>query len=225
MTTVVALHGTALAGARFGPAPEAWRWLNLPGHGGAARTRPSVADYAKALIPQLPERFVLIGHSLGGMTAMQLAADLPERCKALVLIDAPLWIPGWLLPGLAQRLAQLMARVPGPALLAEVISRRTRNRGARPAVRQAIRQMDPAGLGDAIRAASSFDGRTLLPRLKAPTLAFFGARSIVTNAQMRGIMAAHPGTQTMTLPEGHMLMFDDPRTFAANLTPFLERYV
>jgi pimeloyl-ACP methyl ester carboxylesterase len=37
------------------------------------------------------ERFHLVGHSYGGVTALQLALDAPERVHSLVLLEPPLW--------------------------------------------------------------------------------------------------------------------------------------
>lgn len=87
--TVVWLHGA-------GQGPDYWDdsraqglRLALPGHAGRPRaTRPTVEAMADALTPDLPPgRFDLIGHSLGGQIAMELAARLPDRIRRLVLVD------------------------------------------------------------------------------------------------------------------------------------------
>lgn len=70
--------------------------LNLRGHGGSAT--PANRDYA---VPSLAhdiaaaadalglERFVLVGHSLGGAAAAAYAAQHPERLAGLVLVATP----------------------------------------------------------------------------------------------------------------------------------------
>lgn len=70
--------------------------LNLRGHGGSAA--PGNLDYA---IPSLAQdiaaaadaldlqRFVLVGHSMGGAAAAAYAAQHPERLAGLVLVGAP----------------------------------------------------------------------------------------------------------------------------------------
>jgi len=63
--------------------PDA-EFLNLPGHGGA----PEAADWVATLAAQLPDAPVhLVGWSLGGMLAMQLALASPERVAALTLVS------------------------------------------------------------------------------------------------------------------------------------------
>jgi len=71
--------------------------LNLPGHGGAADAPAS--EWVNILQASLPEEpCVLVGWSLGGMLAMQLAAAFPQRIAGLVLVSTtPCFCnrPGW----------------------------------------------------------------------------------------------------------------------------------
>ena len=65
--------------------------LDLPGFGGSsAATRPSLRAFAEDIARALEElgidRFVLVGHSLGGGVATALAELMPERVEALVLL-------------------------------------------------------------------------------------------------------------------------------------------
>jgi pimeloyl-ACP methyl ester carboxylesterase len=66
---------------------------DLLGHGRSDKPRAdySVAAYANAMRDLLAvlgvERATVIGHSLGGGVAMQLAYQFPERCERLVLIS------------------------------------------------------------------------------------------------------------------------------------------
>ncbi|ORM62648.1 pimeloyl-[acyl-carrier protein] methyl ester esterase [Pantoea rodasii] len=61
--------------------------VDLPGFGrsqgfGAL----SLAEMAQQLLPQLPERAVLLGWSLGGLVASQIALMQPERVTALISV-------------------------------------------------------------------------------------------------------------------------------------------
>ncbi len=65
--------------------PSEWRVFN-----GALGEGPTIRDMARCIAEQLPPRFVLIGFSLGGYIARQLAADYPERVQALILVATSL---------------------------------------------------------------------------------------------------------------------------------------
>ena len=71
--------------------------IDLPGHGRSDKPDPATADYSvgglAATIAQVIETMglepaVLVGHSLGGAVAMQIALDRPDAARGLVLIDS-----------------------------------------------------------------------------------------------------------------------------------------
>ncbi len=101
--TLVFLHG--LGGSQstwasvLGDFAETYRVaaVDLPGHGASEKPSPDSTDYSvSGLARQLGELLeklelvpaVLIGHSLGGATALQLALDRPKFVRALVLVDS-----------------------------------------------------------------------------------------------------------------------------------------
>jgi pimeloyl-ACP methyl ester carboxylesterase len=71
---------------------------DLRGHGKSGRVadRYRVADYVQDIVTFLRQQIstptVLLGHSLGALTALGAAADLPEHVRALVLLDPPLFV-------------------------------------------------------------------------------------------------------------------------------------
>lgn len=91
---VVLLHGWALHGGMWGP------WLDelarharlhlvdLPGHGHSAWPEGvlGLAGFARAVRPVVPRGAVLLGWSLGGMIALELARSEPALAAALVLV-------------------------------------------------------------------------------------------------------------------------------------------
>lgn len=82
---LVLLHGINNTSAAFNPVraalPPDWHVLapDLP-----ALDR--VEAIAEALLPQLPDRFILAGHSFGGYVALATLEKAPERIEALALI-------------------------------------------------------------------------------------------------------------------------------------------
>src|SRR5919107_425918 len=95
---IVLLHGlTGSSTTWWGVMPRlAERYTvvgpDLPGHGESAKPRGDYSPGAFAcgirdlLVTLGIERATIVGHSLGGGVAMQLAYQFPERCERLVLV-------------------------------------------------------------------------------------------------------------------------------------------
>ncbi|MEZ4507670.1 MAG: alpha/beta fold hydrolase [Thermomicrobiales bacterium] len=71
--------------------------VDLPGHGGSSKTAPADADYslsglaadvAATLSSGKRKPAVIVGHSLGGAVALDLALEHPDLVAGLVLIDS-----------------------------------------------------------------------------------------------------------------------------------------
>jgi pimeloyl-ACP methyl ester carboxylesterase len=91
----------------FGGSAESWKWvgeklkdnfrcisINLPGFGGTPSLQaPSIQCYAKYVQDQLSllavNNYILVGHSMGGKIAMQLAANAENGSVELLILIAP----------------------------------------------------------------------------------------------------------------------------------------
>jgi pimeloyl-ACP methyl ester carboxylesterase len=65
------------------------RWLRLRDH---------AAVLTAAMQQANADRVVVVGHSLGGLVALRLALDQPDRIGGLLLLDPSPLMPAWLLP-------------------------------------------------------------------------------------------------------------------------------
>ncbi|MEO1454540.1 MAG: alpha/beta hydrolase [Pseudomonadota bacterium] len=219
MTDPIILHGAACHAAPFWPGG---RMLTLPGHSDVPRTTPTVAAYADYIAPQLPNRPALIGHSLGGMVALTLAARLGRALRVLVLVDVPLRLPVPALHSTGAAMTPIFSRM--PRLIAALISRRTTNRAARPAIHASIAGMSQGGLEDAMRAATGFNGWPLLDRILCPVLAIWGRSSLLTNAKQAAAIDALPTGRSITYQGGHLIQFDHPDRFHQDVTTYFEAH-
>jgi pimeloyl-ACP methyl ester carboxylesterase len=101
--SIVFVHG--LGGAQstwasvLGAFAETYRIaaVDLPGHGASDKPSPDSTDYSipgiAAKVGELLEKLelaptVLVGHSFGGATALQLALDRPKLVRALAVVDS-----------------------------------------------------------------------------------------------------------------------------------------
>ncbi len=96
--TIVLQHGIASSGAAFAPlagslakAFERVVILDAPGHGlsdapaGGLTPEGFYQGVVQALDEVVPERFVLVGNSLGGAAALRFASTVPARLRATVV--------------------------------------------------------------------------------------------------------------------------------------------
>lgn len=106
------LHGVTRCGNDWeGLFPELasdWRIFALDqrGHGGSGRAESYlvmdyVADAVHFIRQEIAAPVVIIGHSLGAMTAAAVAAELPEQVRAVVLEDPPFHTMGVRIHGTA----------------------------------------------------------------------------------------------------------------------------
>jgi 2-succinyl-6-hydroxy-2,4-cyclohexadiene-1-carboxylate synthase len=93
--TVVLLHGFTHTGASWDPVVSAlgerYRALaiDIRGHGSASGREPvALEGVLEDLAAVAPDRFTLVGYSMGGRIALHAALALPERIERLVLIGA-----------------------------------------------------------------------------------------------------------------------------------------
>jgi pimeloyl-ACP methyl ester carboxylesterase len=226
---------------------------DLLGHGRSDKPRAdySVAAYANGMRDLLAylgiERATLVGHSLGGGIAMQLAYQYPERCERLVLVS-----PG----GIAPEVSPWLRLASGP--LAEVALPLLRLRGAREAghlvfallrwldtdlgrdaddLRRMFDALPDAAAAQAftrtLRSSVDLEGQsvTMLDRCYlarvAPTLLVWGTRDGVIPFSHAAIAhAAMPHSRLEVFEgAGHFPHHHAPARFAAVLREFLSSTV
>jgi 3-oxoadipate enol-lactonase len=162
---------------------------DLPGHGLAdwpAHTGSvyTTADLAASLVGVLEEagvsRGALVGFSLGGGVALQVALDRPERVSALALVDTTAW-PGPDAARFGERAAGVEAGGVG-VLVQPAIERWFTPEfvAAHPEIvgRYAawIGENDATGYAAACRSLPTLDLRARLGEIRCPTLVVVGDR-------------------------------------------------
>lgn len=201
--------------------------VDVPGFGGAPPLDlpATVAGYAAAI--DEPERgpVVVVGHSLGGMIAQELALLAPERVRGLVLCNT--------IPGVTEGAREFnpvlatLAESDGSAAVAEALlpamlgpkplegTERARER-----FRADMTASDPASLAAAFRAVVTFDARDRLPSLDVPALVIAGQHE--GNDADQQELADLLGARCVFLPgTSHLAPAESPTAFATEVVPFL----
>jgi 3-oxoadipate enol-lactonase len=182
--------------------------LDARGHGGSGRapsplTAARMAQDLREVIDHLGLPPVVVGGaSMGGCVALQFAADHPTRTLGLALLDTTAWYGPTAAADWEQRACK--ARDGGLASLTAFQQTRWFSdafRQARPDVVQACMDCflanDLEGYMAACRMLGAFDGRSLLARIRVPTLVLVGEEDQAAPVAMA--RALHAGITGSTL--------------------------
>ena len=175
------------------------------------------------------ERAHVVGTSLGGMAAQELAIGRPERVDRLVLVCTtpggagayPLPAPTLELMALAPSLEPAVAlklfvenalgAAPDPALVDRIMAHRL----AAP--------LDPAGWQAQAAAGACFDAFERLGEIAAPTLVLHGTADAVVDERNADLLGTRIPDARVERFEGagHLLFWEQPDRFAAAVRGFL----
>ncbi len=234
MKPLVFLHGWAQSSQvwyqQHDVFPDA-RFLNLPGHGG---TDDVPADgWIEALAQQLPEEpCLLVGWSLGGMLALELIRQFPQRIAALVLVSATPCFrrkAGWQAgcddiafasfeAAVTSGSARLLNRFFALMLHADGLSRRDYHALAKRAVDREC-PTSPSGLSDGLQLLATLDSRRSTAGISVPTLVLHGEQdAIVSLASGRWLATSIAGSQITLFPDcGHTPFLTQADSFNTTL--------
>lgn len=214
---LVLLHGLASSPRcwqRTLPAvEERHRVLLVDLFAGASRRfglEPSARELAQHLRRLGAGRAVLIGHSMGGLVALHVAAEAPELVASLVLVDVPA------IPVRRRRLGQA---------LAVARSSVRREASALGLVLGCVLRTSPIVLIAATRATIVADLERQASVAAFPTLLVWGGRdTIVPGVVGEQLAAGMPEAELVVIPDaGHQPMWEAPGAFNAVLGTFLSR--
>jgi 3-oxoadipate enol-lactonase len=241
MTPLVLLHGVGADGRMFAPLTErlvdsarpiVW---NLPGYGGKPLDGPlTFPGLAAALSGDLDDEgatpAVVLGHSIGGMLALEFGTTFPERASALILsATTPAFgsrdgafqrefLKARLAPLDAGRTMAEVAPQFAPGLIGSGAAPE-----AAPMAARLMADLPEATFRAGLSCLVTFDRRGDLAKIRVPTLLIAGEED--TNAPLKTMtrMAeAIPGARLEVLPRiGHLAPLECPDRYADIVRRFL----
>jgi pimeloyl-ACP methyl ester carboxylesterase len=227
---IVLVHGTRMAGAywhaQIVSLADRFRVVapDLPGHGARRAERFSPREALDTIVRAIDGcaggAAVVVGHSLGGFLVMDVAAEVPDRCRGLVLAGSTALARGprtWPYRALAGVLP----------LLPEARLARWNDRLLRrlyPA--ELVEPQIAAGYGFAAvpaswRAVLGRDHRVALAAYPGPVLFLNGRRDVLFRSGERRYLRACPRARLRLLDgAGHLSSLDRPVEFTAAVRAF-----
>lgn len=234
------IHGAGVPHGSFQPQYESLSShfrLYLPdlrGHGKSAVTQApySMKQFADDMIGLLDslgiEKTLILGHSMGGTIAQQMAVDHPERVKALVLAETNYGIKSDRMLYTMVKLMDPVSRMIGLKRLSGLSVKQfsARSPQMKPFLETAFQQHidDPENFWNISQANNEFDGKGQLSRIQCPALILMAQNNPATHRYAK-YMAGHiPNAQLMEIPNaGHMLNWDNAEDFNKTVIEFFEK--
>jgi pimeloyl-ACP methyl ester carboxylesterase len=216
-------------------------FAGLPAGGNAEGEvlNPVVEDLARYIEETGIADVSVIGHSMGGAVATQLAAEIPATIDRLMVVDLPAYfgdimgVPAEAVLAVADQVrTEALARTPEARDAAEVafIKAGILDDTKRQAVIDEMRASDPAVAAQVQYELMVTDRRPLLASITADISVVFvtpAQAPTMTAEQIEGFYAAqYAGAAELALEyvadSGHYVMLDKPERFAAIVSDFLD---
>ncbi len=212
----------------------------------------SEVDQVRAAIGGTKDNFCLLGHSWGGILAIEYALAHPDQLKCLVISNMMASIPAYnayadkvLKPRMDQASLKLVERLEAehktedpqymnvlvPQFYEQHILRRPAAQwpdGVNRAFSKLNRHLyvlmqGPSEMGASGR-LEQWDRFADLKRIQAPTLVISGKYDTMDPAYMAAMARQLPRGELAATNGGHMAMYDDQPTYFAKLTAFLRKF-
>lgn len=240
------LHGVSMCGLSWVGVAETLgggrREVYAPdsrGHGRSSRVDGGyrLTDYPRdheAMLRELiGEPAILVGHSLGALNSIFLAAEFPQLVRAVVLEDPPLYANESGLGYLEQTFTvfkQLAERGLDPETIAKHLP--MAEVGLPPQLTQVFAQflswLDPATLAQVLdgTAAEGWDVDALFERIECPVLLLVGNHALGGTMTAEDVDRARSHVKnfrtTYFEKAGHLIHLEDADAFTQTVLPFLD---
>jgi len=208
--------------------------LDIPGFGKSSYGKrnwniPGVAaEIARMMVDVLPSPLSLVGISMGGTIAIQIALDFPECVERLVLVNTFASLRPRRLRDMAFLITRYMrVNLLGIEAQAELAAQRIFPEPDQEPLRKiliaTILQSDPAVYRAAMRSLGLFNVKSRLAEIRKPTLVVTGTLDSTVPPAVQAVLAARiSGAKQVLIPGGrHGVIADHPELFNQVLLDFL----
>ncbi|HIE06985.1 MAG TPA: alpha/beta fold hydrolase [Desulfarculaceae bacterium] len=209
--------------------------FDLRGHGRSDKpagpySMQLLAQDTAALIKALKlEPVYLVGISLGGMVALQLALDSPELVKSLVLVNAVAEVPVKTLKERFElKLRLTVAALLGMRYLGKLLAKRLFPKSSQQSIRELFverwAENDPASYRAALQAVIGWSVTDKLDKLDIPLLVVAAEYDYIPLSAKASIVDLVKNAELLVIKDSrHGTPVDQPEVFNRTLSDFLVR--
>lgn len=205
---------------------------DLRGHGASSKPLYAYAarlwaEDVEALCKELGLKTVTVmGHSLGGIVAQQLAHDHPDRLDKLILVDTTYSTSSNIFEAMQTKMAKITFEVMSIKDLAHIsgyeLGKTCPQSGIYARDEMLKFKKYESQFMHMWHAIFNFDSRAWLHTIKTPTLILVASKNKPTHDQAKAMVKLLPNAQLKIIPKaGHMLNWDNPEHFHATVDAFL----
>jgi pimeloyl-ACP methyl ester carboxylesterase len=232
--TLVFLHGTAAEGSNsFKPQLERFKsahriiTIDLPGHGrsehpsGRFTVQETALEVCRSLKMLNGAPFLVIGHSLGGLIALEIARDRPESLTGIVLIDPPMLFPNETAPAMKavrEKFGTLEHLQTVRGVAEQMYFSPSTPRSVRDPVMAAIEAMPADQWTELWDAVQEYDAETALALIQHPALLLYSAVPL----NVERLLELNPRMELQRIPNvGHYPQLETPEIVNDSIDRFL----
>lgn len=208
--------------------------IDFRGHGkskptpGAYRLQDYLNDCYFFIKEKIRQPTIILGHSLGGMIAIMLAANHPELVRSLVVIDAPLTMTS--LRELAFAQGELANHLIQWLRINKIFNSSWLHKNFIP---ESLSQCDPDMLVAIINEFETtfhqYEIEELFPKIKCPTLLIRGSSergSLIRDSDIKKILELLPSLSHIKIPHvGHSPIREDKKSVLKAVEKFIKETV
>jgi 3-oxoadipate enol-lactonase len=209
-------------------APDARGFGRSSYPGGSTSIAQMSADFAALLEHLRTGPVYVVGISMGGTHALQLAISYPELVRKLVLVNTfshlrPSRFDEWIYFALRFLLIHTLGLNVQARSVAQRIFPRPEQAVYRQALIEQIMQADPSGYRAVMRALAVFNADPYLASIRCPTLIITSSEDTTVNPGLqRKLARGIPQARQVLIPQaGHAVIADQPEKFNQILLNFL----
>ncbi|GLP95941.1 pimeloyl-ACP methyl ester esterase BioH [Paraferrimonas sedimenticola] len=232
---VLALHGWGMNPAVFAGLSShglALQALPLPGHGSASTSGAQLNDWVDAIAAQIDQPCVLLGWSLGGLVASQLALRYPQKVVGLITVaSSPYFVADSDWPGTQRRVLKQFQRALSQDLKLTLERFLALQAMGSEGAREDIRRLKQAvlaqalpnqqALADGLKLLENCDMRDDWRAIEQPWLRVWGRLDGLTPVAQKDALSLDKGQDWVLAKANHAPFVSHPQLFCDGIKAWL----